>query len=447
MVAMISHPQIILQAALLLSCFLSDLPVSAAPTSRPADEAQIVEAANGFALALYKGAVHDNENLVISPYCTFISLAILREGAAGETAEAMRKLLGLSGKADADRNLLSGMNHFITGRNATEKNLICETANAFWFQQGVDPANSFLANIRAGFAAEVKHGDFGGTGEALSKEINAWVNQQTHGKIKDLCTPDLLKGIRSTLISAIYFHGHWIHPFQEERTRDADFRPTATRRVTVKMMHREAVGDYYHGDGVQLTAIPYYTNEPNEGVADCQFVLIMPDDPLGLANLEKTIDLPTLNRWIRSSRPTEKQMEAAYKRQPAPDADENEMKAWKRDWPLKEVRLDLPRFSIQTRLLLGSAMNAAGAAMVFDPAADFSRMGKGVFMANDVLQAARIDVDEKGTEAAAAQEYGLFGGSSGSPVTLTVDHPFMYLIRESTTGAILFVGRVCDPSK
>lgn len=407
----------------------------------------MVDAANKFALTLYKGAIHGDDNIVISPYCTFTSLAILREGAAGETADAIHKLLGLSGNADSDRALLRGANDFLTGRNATGKILICEIANAFWLQNGLDPNKQFLANIKAGFDTDSKHGDFTGTREQLSKEINSWVDQRTHGKIKDLCTPDALAGMRSTLVSAIYFHGKWIHPFEEGRTRDAEFHTTAAKAVTVKMMHREAVSDYYHGDGVQVTSIPYYANEPYDGVAHCQFVLILPDDPGGLANLEKTIDLPTLDRWIKSSHPTAEQIDAFVKKHPMPDADENELKAWESEFPTKAVCLDLPRFSIQSRLQIGDAMKAAGATKVFGPTANFSRMGIGVFSANDVLQAARIDVDEKGTEAAAAQEYGLFGGGGGAPVTLTVDHPFMYLIRESTTGIILFVGRVCDPSK
>ena len=344
---------------LLLGCGFVAGTSYALPTTRPGPEAAVVVAANRFALSLIKGTVHGNSNLAISPYCTFTSLALLREGAAGKTHETLRKLLGLSGPADGDRAILRGLNDLLTGRNATGKNLICETAQALWLQHGLQVNKAFVTDIKAGFDAEERRGDFGGNREALSKEINHWVEQQTHGKIKDLCSPDFLVGLQSTLISTIYFHGHWIHPFEAGVTCDAEFTTASQKTVRVKMMHREAVSEYYHGEGVTLTAIPYYTNEPYEGVADFQMILILPDDRQGLSKLENSIDLPMLERWIGAGRPTQAQFLNDGKRRPAADAPDKELKGWEDSFPQKEVRLNLPRFSIQTRLLLRDAMKIA----------------------------------------------------------------------------------------
>jgi serpin B len=439
-------------AMLLLFCCVPLAMAGDQSATRPAREAEIVQAANRFAIDLYKGAAREAtdgrvDNLVISPYCTTSSLTVLREAAAGRTALALQKLLGLSADLEADRASLRGTNDFLTGRNATGTMLVCNIAHGFCFDRGVTPTELFLSGIKSGLGVEMGTGDFEGAPDVLSKKINEWVARQTRGKITDLCTPASFKGKQADLISAIYFHGKWIHPFKEEETHDADFHVAAGRRAMVKMMRREAVSNYYRGEGVQLTAIPYYTNEPSEGVAFFQFVLVLPDDPNGLAKLEQKLNLATLERWIRASDATPDEMEAYFKRKPADDAGEELFKAWAAAYPRKEVSLAMPRFGTQTRQRLGNAMKSAGAADVFGSSADFSRMGVRGFHVDELLQVARIDVDEKGTEAAAAQEYGLFGGSSGVPVTVTADHPFLYLIRESTTGMILFLGRVGDPSR
>ena len=422
------------------------------PTTRPEGESKFVHAFNRFAVDLFKGTVQNHhkagsDNVVISPYCTEYSLAILHDAAAGKTKESLQKLLGLSGNEKADHAMIRESNDFLTGRNATGKSLICNVANKFWFDRGAHPNPSFFSDIETHLRVESGTGDFAGAPESVSKEINQWVSNKTNGKINDLCKTTSLLGKQADLISAIYFHGQWIHPFEPDLTHDTDFHSSSTTKSVVKMMRRSAVSDYYHGDGITLTEIPYYTNEPYEKVAFCQFMIILPDDPEGLEKLEKKLDLDTLEKWIRASHESAAQMDDFFKTRPGVDATEEQFKEWAARNPVKQVQLDLPRFSIETRCKLGEAMKAAGASEVFGQHADFSRMGVAGFHVDDLLQVARIDVDEKGTEAAAAQEYGLFGGSSGAPISVTVDHPFLYVIRESTTGMILFIGHVGDPAK
>jgi serpin B len=418
--------------------------------ARPQGEDRLVAAANRLAVDLYKGvaeaAANDRRNVVLSPYCSFESLFLLREAAGGQTAAALGKLLGSSGDAKEDPTLLRGARDLVTGKNAKSDALICNVANALWLDHGVKADKGFLDIVQKDLGAEVREADLGGSPEAVCKEINAWVARQTREKIKDLCSPIDLVGRKAEFVSAIYFHGKWVHPFEEDSTRDSAFSTEAAKQVRVKMMERKAVSDYYHGDGVQVTGIPYYTNEPYEGVAYCQFYIILPDDPRGLAKLEASLDAATLKRWITASHPTQEAVRAYFARQPAEGADEAQVRAWADGLPMKEVTLHLPRFGTETRLWLDGALKRAGAGEALGPGSDFSRLGAGVFRMEDVLQVARIDVDEKGTEAAAAQQYGLFGGASGAPVTVTVDHPFLYVIRESNTGLILFMGRVADPT-
>ncbi len=252
--------------------------------------------------------------------------------------------------------------------------------------------------------------DFANEPEEARVTINDWVSEETEGKIEDLIAQGAIDPLtRLVLTNAIYFNAAWAQPFQEGATRDGSFTLLSGDRVTVPMMHQTESFGYAQGDGYQAVELPYDGREMS-------MVIVLPERGEFDA-FEHSLDAGRMKDVIEGL-------------------------------ARQEVSLTMPRFEFDSEFSLSRVLADLGMPAAFSGEADFSGMtgGKDLFI-SDVLHKAFVSVDEVGTEAAAATAVVMKAlAVPDEPVTVTLDHPFLFLIRDIETGAILFVGRVLDPS-
>lgn len=375
------------------------------------DVSEIVEGGNRFALELYRQLRSDEGNLFFSPASISTALAMTLAGAAGETEAQMTKTLHLP---MPNEDLHDGMKTVQAFWRTTdeETGIRLNLANRLWGQQSYGFLPDFLELTREKYAAELARMDFARS-DAARETINTWIEEQTEGKIKDLIPRGALSAdTRLVLTNAVYFHGTWTAPFNEDATRDEDFHITAAEKRKVPMMHRQDRFRYGATDDLQILELPY-------GDDSLSMVVLLPREVDGLSDLEARLTYENLQRWAASA---------------------------KRE---NEVKVYLPKFKTTSRFELGSTLRAMGMGSAFDPSvADFSAMtgGKDLFL-SAVIHQAFVDVNEEGTEAAAAT--GAIMRTTAVPVEqpplFRADHPFVFMIRDNRNMAILFIGRVMNP--
>ncbi len=371
----------------------------------------VVEANNGFAIDLYGQLKEEQGNLFCSPHSISSALAMTWAGARGRTAEQMRRVLRLPEDGDrvheAYRRLLDRLNAATQAEGCR-----LEVANALWGQEGYDFLPRYLQLVEARYRAGLEQVDFRGATEKARARINRWVEEQTHGKIEDLIPPGALNLMtRLVLTNAIYFKGLWLLPFDPEQTAEQDFWVSAEEKKPVPMMHGKKQFACAETNGCQVLELPY------EG-GELSMVVLVPRRRDGLAALEKELTAEKLNAWLSKLR-------------------------------RREVDLYLPRFKVTSKFSMRPVLESLGMTDAFSPtAADLSGMnGRRDLFVTAVLHKAYVDVNEEGTEAAAAT--GVVVGITAAPlepVVFRADHPFLFLIRHGPSGAILFMGRVSQPS-
>jgi serpin B len=283
-------------------------------------------------------------------------------------------------------------------------------ANALWGHQQEPFRPEFVTRLERHFGAGMRRVDFGRPADAAGA-INGWVDKETRGRIPTLIDPAAIDArTRLILTNAVYFKGAWLDEFVVHQTRPEKFTLAGGGEVQAPMMTR--TGDYrYFGDAsLQALELPY----AGEGLA---MLVILPRKPNGLPALEKSLTAAALTEWTSKLQS-------------------------------RSVDVHLPRFQMKTEYTLGRALAAMGMADAFDAQrADFSPMnGKRNLFIGLVVHKAFVDVNEKGTEASAATGIGMVTSSMPmSPEVFRADHPFLFMIRDRQTGAILFMGRVADP--
>lgn len=257
--------------------------------------------------------------------------------------------------------------------------------------------------------------DFVGQTERARQTINSWVADNTEQKIKDLIPAGVLTRDTSlVLTNAVYFHGLWSAPFDQQATEEADFYLGADRTTRVPLMHQQKRFRYAVDDGVQILELPY-------GEDDLSMVVLLPEAREGLARLESSLSLLNLQKWLKQV-------------------------------SLREVIVHLPRFKTTSQFELSETLASLGMVSAFDPSrADFSGInGKRNLYISAALHKAYVDVNEEGTEAAAATGIVISRSSIAvvpeKPPVFRADHPFVFLIRDRRSDAILFLGRLLDPS-
>jgi serpin B len=286
-------------------------------------------------------------------------------------------------------------------------------ANRLWGQKGFSIRPEFLALTRQQYGAEMLLVDFA-QAEAASREINRWVEQQTNDKIKDLIPPGSLDALtRLVLTNAVYFKGDWVQPFDKRNTREEDFTVSAEKKVKLPLMHQQTKMGYAEEETFQVLELPYAGQE-------LSMVVLLPKKVDGLPELEKAITVDTLAALIPKLH-------------------------------VREVITYLPKFKLETSFGLNATLLAMGMKRAFSREADFSGISSAdTLYISAVLHKAYVDVNEEGTEAAAATGVVMRAMAARRPQPLPVfraDHPFLFLIRDTKAGSILFMGRLTNPGK
>ena len=392
---------------------LAVLSVMACPTFSPAasgagpsdDVQQVVQANNAFALDLYARLKEAEGNLFFSPHSVSTALAMVYAGARGQTAEEMADVLHLELPQDRLHPAFAELER----RSAADSSSGCRlsTANALWARRGLSLSSAFVELTRANYGAGVQEVDFGTAPERARQTINQWVQQRTEGKIRDLLQPGDVDSLTAlVLTNAIYFKADWRWKFDARQTADAPFTVAPGRTVQTPMMHQKGKFRVGHGQGVRLLELPYAGD-------DLSMIVLLPTELDGLADLEHALTVDNLDRWLATLHEG-------------------------------EVAVFLPRFDLTARFDLSQVLPSMGMPAAFGGAADFSGItGRKELFISKVVHQAFVDVDEEGTEAAAAT--GVVMKRTSMPPTFRADHPFVFLIRHNLTRSIMFAGRVANP--
>jgi serpin B len=371
---------------------------------------------NAFADDLYaKLAANERGNLFFSPNSIQAALIMTYAGARGETASEMASVLHLPPNDDT---LLKDFGAFMRQlNNAAPSNekapaYDLSEANALWGQTGFDFLPAFTSLLKTDYGAKLEEVDFKSQTEAARRTINSWVEKQTGNKITDLIGPGALTPLtRLVLTNAIYFKGAWEAPFETEATRDEPFHVSPGEQEKVPMMRNTGEYGYMKGADFQALVLPYVGGR-------LSMIVWLPDDPDGLPRLEKELAAGTLAEFNK----------------PAGE---------------QEVAVSIPRFRMTENFELAPALKSMGMKDVFDPAAaDFSGMtGKKDLSISNVIHKAFVDVNEQGTEAAAATAVAMEGMAMrpAPPTVFLADHPFLFVIQDKQSGVILFMGRMKEP--
>ena len=388
-----------------------------------ADLDELVRGNNAFAFELYR-ALNDGEgNLFYSPFSISQALAMTSAGARGETqrqmADTLHYRLPQSSLHPAfnvlDRTLASrGRAPGGTPNNdgETGQYFRLNIANAIWGQEGFQFLPDFLDVLAENYGAGMMVSDFAGAPDEARVRINDWVAEETEGKIKDLLPPGALdRSTRLVLTNAIYFNASWHWPFSRSNTRVRPFHLAGGGTVDVPMM-TETYRDYGYarGDGYQVVDVPYSWGEMS-------MTILLPDQGTTLEALEGSLDSDLLDQIVDG-------IETDY------------------------VTLTIPLFEFESEFNLGDTLAGMGMPDAFDDRADFSGMtGSKDLGISRVVHKAFVSVDEMGTEAAAATVVAMVESGPGKePISVTVDRPFIFLIRDIGTGTVLFLGRVSNPN-
>lgn len=390
--------------------------ITAASPETSGEGLWIARANNAFAVDLLgELAAKESENLFFSPNSIETALAMTCAGARGATADQMAKVLHLPPK---DGDIHRDFGRFLRELNASKtadgkaRGYELSVANALWGQKGYPFLRGFVSLLRKNYGAGLEEVDYEHDSEGAREKINAWVEKKTRDRIKDLIGQGVLKPTtRLVLTNAIYFKGSWAEQFAKEATREEPFHLSAGRQKTVHLMHRTGRFDYMETDTVQALKLPYAGD-------DLSMIVLLPRKVDGLAALERFLSPDQLSEWFS---------ELARRR----------------------VEVFLPRFKVTAQFELNSTLTALGMSDAFDAArADFSGMtGNRDLMLSNVIHKAFVEVNEEGTEAAAATGAVIALTSAPlPPPVFRADHPFLFVIREEKSGAMLFVGRLADPA-
>jgi serpin B len=383
------------------------------PDATEGQVAELVRGNNAFAFDMYRTESGDG-NLIFSPYSISLAFSMAYAGARGETEEQIADVLNyLPQEAQHPAfNVLEQRLSSLGDKEVAESSpepFRLSIANAAWGQRGYRFEGTYLETLAAHYGAGLRTLDFGQPQKA-SEEINAWVADETEDRIEDLVSPDVIDpSTRLVLANAIYFKASWLSRFEEEATQDNPFTLADGSKVMVPMMRQTTYLSYAEGDGYQVVRLPY------KGEAVDMLVIL----------------------------PEEGRFEQIEDRLSAGFFDEV-----RRGLRQEYVGLAMPRFDFETDLDLPKLLEAMGMADPFDPgAADFSGMtgSRGLYI-SAALHKADITVDEKGTEAAAATAVVMAESAAPEPTEVIADRPFIFAVAERETGAILFLGRVTDPS-
>ncbi|TSK05902.1 MAG: serpin family protein [Geobacter sp.] len=370
---------------------------------------QLAENNNLFALDLYAKIKKQQGNLFFSPYSVSNVLAMTYSGARGGTAEEMARTLHFTSGAEKTGSAFSGLNAKLNEING-KGDIKLIVANSLWPQKDDRFLPEYLSAVNRNYHSAVVPVDYRKASENAHGRINAWVQDKTQGKIRDLIPNPLPRETNLVLVNAVYFKGNWAKPFEKMRTLKGNFTRLDGSKSHASMMYRSGDFGYHETKDVKILELPYVGEL-------LSMVLMLPNDAAGFSRLESKLTASNLESWISGI-------------------------------GNRFVDVELPKFKFYWGTHdLAEPLQFLGMRKTFEGQADFSGMdGKGPFKIGNLLHKAFVEVNEEGTEAAAATAAVMVTGARPRLMTFKADRPFLFLIRENSTGSILFLGRVLDPS-
>ena len=387
------------------------------PKPRPADINNVVDANNQFALDYYsKLKDKDNGNIFFSPFSISSAFVMAYEGAKGQTAEQIRSVFYFSKDSDLRRTEYASIFDEI---NRKDKKYKLSSANALWAQEDYQFLKDYFDSVEKYYGGKATNLDFKKDPEGSRITINNWVENQTNDKIKDLIPSGVIRTMTKLLLTnAIYFKGEWDKEFNKNNTKEESFRTNKNSTVKTPMMQRtddEAIFNYAENSNLQILEMPYSGEE-------LSILLLLPKGD-NLAKLESLLSTKKLSEW-------------------------------KKDLEEQRVKVYIPKFKFETKYFMADDLKTMGMPIAFSDSADFSGMtGEKDLKIDEAIHQAFVEVNEEGTEAAAATAISMipmsidFGLPKEPKIPVfRADHSFIFLIQEKSTENILFMGRVVDPT-
>ncbi len=367
------------------------------------------QASNEFGQALFDQLGDNNENIFFSPTSISTALSMVWSGAANDTANEIQKSLFVQAE-EAEHHAANG--ELVRLLNEQGPGFEIRMANRLWGQKDLTFQQNYLDDLQTHYLAPMGLVDFINDAEPSRQLINAWVEEYTNDRIKDLFAPGILNSeTRLVLVNAIYFKADWKTPFKKEATTNEDFRLKENESVPVPMMKLNKEFLYHESDSAQYLNLPYANSA-------LSMTVILPKQFGKIGELDSD--------WLAG--------EAATVR---------------RQMRSQEIQLSIPRFKMQSQFLLATPLQKLGISQAFTDDADFSRMTTAdQLKISHVIHKAFVEVNEQGTEAAAATGIAMGVTSApmpDQPIVFRVDQPFLFYICHEPSSAILFAGRVVDP--
>uniref|UniRef100_A0A8C9US12 Serpin B6 n=1 Tax=Spermophilus dauricus TaxID=99837 RepID=A0A8C9US12_SPEDA len=374
------------------------------------------EATGTFALNLLKRLGEDSsKNVFYSPISISSALAMVLMGAKGSTAVQMAQALSLNkSSSSGGGDVHQGFQSLLTEVNKTDTQYLLRTANRLFGEKSYDFLSSFKDSCQNFYQAEMEELDFLNATEESRKHINIWVAKKTEDKITELLSPGSLDEItKLVLVNAIYFKGNWDKQFDKELTQERPFKVSKNEEKPVQMMFQKSTFKMTYIEEIftKILVLPYVSEELN-------MIILLPDEHIDLQTVEKELTYEKYREWT------------------SPDLMDEE-----------EVEVFLPRFKLQENYDLEEVLRSLGMTDAFDEArADFSGMSsRRDLHLSKVVHKSFVEVNEEGTEAAAATAAIMMMSCMRFTARFCADHPFLFFIQHSRTRGILFCGRVSSP--
>ncbi len=366
---------------------------------------------NAFTLALFRALRQGNDpgaNTLASPYSVDTALAMVYAGAKGQTADEMREVLHYEANTPEFHRAMGDLGRSLESSEEYQLHV----ANALWPHVRYTLLDSYLDLMREAYETDVTRLDYENNVELARQTINDWVEEKTEDRIEDLIPEGVLDSMtRLVLTNAIYFKGLWLSQFKKDNTSEAPFTLLDGSTRNVPMMKQRNDFRYFANDWLQAVDLPY----TGERVA---MTILLPRDATNLTQLESELS----PQWLESTLA---------------------------EMAEQEIDLSLPRFTMNAKSSLSDVLRGMGMTTAFSENADFSGMsGVPDLFISDVIHQAFIEVNEEGTEAAAAT--GVVMKLTAAPMEIpafVADHPFVFLLRDTKTGCILFTGVLAKPEE
>lgn len=373
------------------------------PIALTKTESEISQASDQFGFDVYH-KLYKGEQIFISPLSLSLALSMATTGAAGATATEMLTTLGFAGQSIGDMN--SYYQKMVSALLEADPKTTFEVANSIWADQSIGIRKSFTEKAAKYYSSEVFPADF--SKQSTIDKVNSWVSEKTHGKITSILDrPE--RDLKMSLINALYFKGTWAFDF-DDKTIKEDFTGLSGKKSKVEMMTVSRDLTYSEYDGFSMVRLPY-------GNGSFFMSVVLPDENEDFAKAVQRFNAATL--WQLNEYRTN------YK-----------------------VNLKLPKFSFSYEADLVDTLKELGMGLAFSDNADFSEMAEKSLKISQVKHKTFVDVNEKGTEAAAVTHVGFLWTSLAPVIVKTVDffadRPFLFTIQESRTGAVLFIGQKVD---